>query len=75
MTKAEKTLERVLRGTADAAISFEDLVALLRALGFGLRIRGDHRILWREEVPEILNLQPGGGSPSPTRSARSGMLS
>jgi hypothetical protein len=54
-------LERVLRGTADANIGFEDLCALLRHLGFAERIRGSHHIYTRDGVAEILNLQPKGG--------------
>jgi len=56
-----KTLDRVLRGTSDANISFDDLCALLRHLGFVERIRGSHHIFSRDAVAEILNLQPKGG--------------
>jgi hypothetical protein len=56
-----KTLARVLRGSADANIGFEDLCALLRHLGFAERIRGSHHIYTRDGVAEILNLQPKGG--------------
>lgn len=58
MSKVTKTLDRVLRGNADANISFEDLGALLRHLGFAERIRGSHHIFTRDRVAEILNLQP-----------------
>lgn len=61
MSKAAKTLERVLRGTSDANIGFEDLCSMLRHLGFAERIRGSHHIFAREGVPEILNIQPRGG--------------
>jgi hypothetical protein len=60
MSKATKTLERVLRGDADANINFTALRALLRHLGFVERIRGSHHIFTREGVAEILNLQPRG---------------
>ena len=49
MSKVTKTLERVLRGTADANIRFGDLCALLQHLGFVERVRGDHHIFTREE--------------------------
>ena len=59
MKKYEKTLGRVLRGTSDRNIRFSDLLSLLIALGFNERVRGDHHILTREGVREILNIQPG----------------
>ncbi len=61
MSKITKTLDRVLRGNADANIRFADLCALLVHLNFIERIRGDHHIFTREGVAEILNLQPRGG--------------
>jgi len=61
VSKVTKTLDRVLRGTADANIRFGDLCALLQHLGFAERIRGGHHIFTRDGVAEILNLQPRGG--------------
>lgn len=62
MTRHAKVLLRVLRGTSDAAIDFDDLCGLLRRLGFTERRRGgSHRIFVREGVEEILNLQPRTG--------------
>lgn len=61
MSKVAKTLDRILRGNADASIRFGDLCAVLNHLGFSERIRGDHHIFTREGVAEILNLQPRGG--------------
>jgi hypothetical protein len=60
VAKYDKLLARILRGTSDANISFEDLRHLLKRLGFAERIRGDHYIFTREGVEEILNLQPKG---------------
>lgn len=51
---------KVLRGNADKNIRFGDLRALLHHLGFAERVRGDHYIFTREDVEEILNLQPRG---------------
>jgi hypothetical protein len=65
VSKVKKTLERVLRGNADANIRFGDLCALLSHLGFTERIRGDHHIFTRDGVAEILNLQPRGGKAKP----------
>ena len=47
-----------LRGSSDANIRFSDLCALLSRLGFAERIKGSHHIFTREDVAEILNLQP-----------------
>jgi predicted RNA binding protein YcfA (HicA-like mRNA interferase family) len=65
VTRLEKTLERVLRGTSDADIPFRDLRRLLTGLGFDERIRGSHHIFTREAVEEILNLQPKGTKAKP----------
>ena len=65
MTRSDKLLERVLRGTSDANISFDGLLYLLRDLGFEERIRGSHHIFTRTEVDEILNLQPRGSHAKP----------
>ncbi len=55
-----KTLARVLRGTADASIRFDELCRLLQRLSFVERVRGDHHIFTHDNVEEILNLQPRG---------------
>ena len=65
MGRIEKTLDRVLRGTADASIAFADVCALLRHLGFDERVRGSHHIFTRNDVVEILNLQPRGNQAKP----------
>jgi hypothetical protein len=61
VSRPAKTLERVLRGTSDANIAFDDLCGLLRHLGFAERVKGSHHIFTRDGVAEILNLQPKGG--------------
>jgi hypothetical protein len=60
MPKQDKLLEQILRGRADANISFGGLLRLLRKLGFDERTRGSHHIFTREGVDEIINLQPIG---------------
>jgi hypothetical protein len=67
MSKLEKILLAVLRGTADANVSFSDLCYLLEALGFTKRVRGSHHIFFREGVEEILNLQPRGNAAKPSQ--------
>lgn len=65
MGKHEKILNLVLRGTSDANISFDDLCSLLRHLGFEIRIKGSHHIFTKNDVEEILNLQPKGSKAKP----------
>ena len=60
MGRRSKLLARILSGTSDANIPFDELRSLLKSLGFAERIRGDHYIFTREAVAEILNLQPKG---------------
>lgn len=55
-----KTLDRILRGSSDSNVRFNDVRTLLLHLGFQERIRGDHHIVSRNGVAEILNLQPLG---------------
>lgn len=66
MAGLERVLARVLAGSQDQNIRFEDLRALLLALGVAERIRGSHHIFTREGVVEIIKLQPrDGGSAKP----------
>jgi hypothetical protein len=60
-----KILERILGGRSDANIRFADLVQLLSVLGFAERTRGSHHIFTRDNVEEILNLQPRGAMAKP----------
>jgi hypothetical protein len=65
MSRFAKILVRVLRGSADSNIDFNDLRGLLRQLEFDERIRGSHHIFSRHGVEEILNLQPKGSQAKP----------
>lgn len=60
MGKQQKILEKILDGVADHNIPFRELCGLLKFLGFAERIKGDHHIFTRDDVAEILNLQPKG---------------
>lgn len=60
MGKWDKLLERVLRGTSDASIPFDDLCGLLERLGFERRTRGSHNVFRREGIMEKPNLQRSG---------------
>jgi len=55
----------ILGGRSDANIAFDDLLSLLDRLGFTLRVRGDHHILSRDGMIEIINLQPTGRMAKP----------
>lgn len=60
MSKFDKLLVKILGGTSDANISFDDLCAMLRRFEFDERVRGSHHIFTKEGIEEILNLQPVG---------------
>jgi len=62
MSRREKTLALVLRGTSDANVGFESMRVLLKSLGFSERVRGSHHIFARIGATEILNLQPLGAN-------------
>ena len=65
MASLSKIRDKILAGDADANIDFSDLRRLLTRLGFSERIKGSHHIFTREDVVEILNLQPKGGKAKP----------
>ncbi|MBD2595281.1 toxin HicA [Nostoc sp. MBR 210] len=61
MSQTDKLLAKILSGTSDRNIAFEQLCQLLIKLGFDERIRGSHHIYTKDGVEEILNLQPKQG--------------
>jgi predicted RNA binding protein YcfA (HicA-like mRNA interferase family) len=61
----EKTCRRVLSGTSDAAIRFDDLCSLLEGLGFDQRVKGSHHLFRRSGVEERINLQREGNNAKP----------
>lgn len=65
MARANKLLDQILRGGADANIPFPGMVQLLKRFGFQERIKGSHHIFSRDGVAEILNLQPLSGKCKP----------
>lgn len=65
MGKHEKVMDKVLRGTSDANISFDDLRGLLAHLRFEERIRGSHHLYRREGIEEMINLQREGNKAKP----------
>lgn len=60
MSKYDKLLFQILRGTADANVPFNDLRHLLASMGFEERIRGSHHMFRRAGIVEKINLQREG---------------
>lgn len=60
MSRLEKVLLKILTGQHDRNLNFDDLRRLLQRLNFKERIKGDHHIFTRENVDEIINIQPNG---------------
>ena len=58
-------MTRILRGTGDANIPFDDLCHLLERMGFERRTRGSHSIFRRPGVAEKPNLQRAGAKAKP----------
>ena len=65
MGKYSKLRQRILSATSDANIEFLAMCQLLQRLGFDERVRGSHHIFTRQDVVEILNLQPKGANAKP----------
>jgi len=65
LSKYKKVLIQVLEGKSDANISFTEMCHLLIRLGFDERIRGSHHIFTKDDVEEILNLQPKNSKAKP----------
>jgi len=59
MSKYDKLLFQILRGTADANVPFNDLRHLLISIGFEERIKGSHHIR-KAGIVEKINLQARG---------------
>ena len=73
MGSPRKTLDAVLSGRRDKNIRFDDLCRLLARLSFDERVKGDHHIYTREDVQEIINIQPrrdGHAKPYQVRQVR-----
>jgi hypothetical protein len=60
MSKYDKLLFQILRGTSDANIAFSDLRQLLISLGFEERIRGSHHLFRKAGIIEKINIQREG---------------
>lgn len=60
MSKISKIEIQILSGRSDANIDFTDLCWLLNKFGFDERIKGSHHIFTKDDVEEIINIQPIG---------------
>ena len=60
MGRQEKLIAKILRGSSDSNISFDELYNLLIDLGFDVRIKGSHHVFRKAGVEELINLQRDG---------------
>ena len=58
MSKVEKTILKILSGASDKNINFDEIVMVLNHFNFVLRIKGSHHIFYRNDVENIINIQP-----------------
>lgn len=65
MPTMEKLIRELMSGTRDKNIKFADLQKILTALGFDSRVKGDHFIYYKDDVAEIVNIQPDGNKAKP----------
>ena len=65
MGKYDKLILKILRGSSDANISFNDLCELLKRLGFDERTRGSHHVFRKEGIEEKINLQSDSAKAKP----------
>jgi len=65
MGKYEKLIFKIVSGTSDANIQFDELCGLLKHLDFVVRIKGSHHIFRKEGISEKINLQRDGNMAKP----------
>lgn len=65
MGQFEKLLVKILCGTKDKYIDFDELCKVLKTLDIEERIKGSHHIFYKEGIEEILNLQSDGAKAKP----------
>ena len=58
MSKFDKSILKLLSANSDNNFEFADLIKLLEQLGFTKRVKGSHHIFTKENVDEIINVQP-----------------
>lgn len=65
MGRRRKHYQKILAGTSDANVPFEQTRTLLKHLGFSEDVEGDHFIYRKEGVDPIINIQPQGAKCKP----------
>ena len=65
MGKYQKLLIKILSGSSDANVDFEQLRRLLILFGLSERIKGSHHIFSKENIEEIINIQEIQGKAKP----------
>jgi len=65
MGQFEKILIKILCGTKDKDIDFDDLGKVLQNFEFKERISGSHHIFYKDGIDEIINIQPNGSKAKP----------
>ena len=65
MGKLDKLIEKILLGSADANIDFDDLCGVLLSFGFSERSKGSHHIFSKPGLEELINLQRDGSKAKP----------
>jgi hypothetical protein len=75
MGKFEELILKLLSEASENNFSFEELRLILLNLGFTEKMgSGSHRIFYKENISEIVNIQPLGSKAKPYRLDRSGQL-
>ena len=65
MANHAKIRGQILSGSSDRNVDFDDMLRLLKRLGFAERIKGSHHIFTKSSIAEIVNLQPKGKMAKP----------
>ncbi len=66
MSKFEKLVMKLLSGVSDNNFSFEELRLILLNMGFIEKMgAGSHRIFYKGNISEIVNIQPDGNKAKP----------
>ena len=66
MSKKEKLILKLLSGNADSNFDFDDLVNLLHWFELAKREgKGSHRIFYKRDIYDMINLQPLKGKAKP----------
>ncbi len=67
LARWEKVRDKILSGESDANIPFKQLRNVLIRLGFSERITGSHHTFTRDDIPDIIVLQPIKGEATAKR--------